>query len=64
MRPSQAVAGLAFLALVPLAIWLSYMGHERGLYPYLAIPVAFGVLVAVAVLALFVLLPVVRGQVE
>ena len=64
MRPSQVVAGLAFLTLVPLAIWLSYLGHERGLYPYLAIPVAFGVVVAVAVIALFAVLPSVRTYLE
>lgn len=64
MRPSQALAGLAFLALVPLAIWVSYLGYERGLYPYLAVPIAFGVVVAVVVVALFVALPRLRATLE
>jgi small basic protein len=64
VRPSQVVAGLAFLALVPLGIWLSYLGHERGLYPHLAIPVAFGVVVAVSILALFAALPWLRRRLE
>lgn len=64
MRPSQVIAGLAFLAVVPLAIWIAYQGHERGLYPYLAVPIAFGVVVVVVVVALFVALPRLRASLE
>ena len=62
MRPSQAVAGIALLAVVPLAIWLSYLGHQWGLYPYLVVPIAFGVVVALAVIVLFLLLPRLRAR--
>ena len=64
MRPSQAVAGIAFLAVVPLAIGLSYIGHQRGFYPSLAVPIAFGVVVSVVVIALFTLLPRLRARLE
>lgn len=57
---SRWLASAGFLLLVPVAIWLGYVGHDHGLYPQLAIPIAFGVVVAVGTVLLFAILPVLR----
>lgn len=62
MRPSKFIALLAFFALVPGSIWLAYRGHGVGLYPYEAVPLAFGFIFAVGVSVLFVVLPVVSDR--
>ena len=59
-RPSRWVASAGFLLLVPVAIWLAYVGHDHGLYPQLLIPIAFGVIVALGAGGLFALLPLIR----
>ena len=64
MHPSKVVAALAFLGLVPASIWVAHLGYDYGLYPYLAIPIAFGVLVAGALVVLFLTLPVLRQGIE
>lgn len=57
---SRWLASAGFLLLVPAAIWLAYVGHDHGLYSQLAIPIAFGVLVALGTVLLFAVLPVLR----
>lgn len=64
MRPSQFLAVLAFLGLVPGGIWLSYAGHEAGLYPYLAVPIAFGIMFAVGATVFMAVLPSVRRRLD
>lgn len=59
-RISGALAALSFLLGVPATIWLAFVGHDRGLYSYNAIPVAFGLIFAVVLVALFALLPAIR----
>lgn len=59
-RPSRWLASLALLLVVPGGIWLAYVGSSRGLYPTILVPVAFGVILAVAAVALFAGLPVLR----
>ena len=60
MRPSQLLAALAFLSVVPASVYLAFVGHDAGLYPYGAVPIAFGVIFALAVVVLFALLPAVK----
>ena len=58
MDATRWVASLTFLAGVPLAIWLAFVGHWRGLYGYSLIPVAFGVVAGILFgVLLFGLLP-------
>lgn len=64
MRASGLLAGVAFLGLVPGAIAAAYAGYWGGLYPYAAIPLAFGVVLVVALAGLFALLPAVRRHVD
>lgn len=59
-RPSRWVASAGFLLLVPGAIWLSYVGHDHGFYSQLAIPIVFGVVVALGIVLLFAMLPTLR----
>lgn len=59
-RPSRWLASAGFLLLVPGAIWLAYVGHDHGLYPQLAIPIIFGVVVAIGIVLLFAVLPTLR----
>ncbi len=54
------MASAGFLLLVPGAIWLAYVGHDYGLYSQLAIPIVFGVVVALGIVLLFALLPTLR----
>lgn len=61
-RPSRWVASAGFLLLVPGAIWLAYVGHDRGLYSQLAIPIVFGVVVALGIVVLFAVLPTLRRR--
>lgn len=64
MRPSQVLAVAAYLLVVPGCIWLAYAGSRAGVYPYAAIPIAFGVAFAVATVALLAALPAVRRRLE
>lgn len=57
---SRWIATLSYLVLVPGSIALAYLGYRRGLYGYLAVPIAFGVIVAVALGALLLVLPRIR----
>lgn len=59
-QPSRWLASAGFLLLVPGAIWLAYVGRDYGLYPRLAIPIVFGLIIAVGAVALFALLPVLK----
>lgn len=59
-QPSRWLASAGFLLLVPVSIWLAYLGRDYGLYPELLIPIVFGVLVAVGVGVLFAVLPVLK----
>ena len=61
-NPSRVLALLAFFGLVPGTIWLAFRGHSAGLYSYQAVPIAFGVIFAVAVAAAFVLITVVADR--
>lgn len=60
LQPSRWVATGGFVILVPLAIWLAYVGRDHGLYPTLFIPIAFGVMVVIGFIGLFAVLPVLR----
>lgn len=62
MRPSKLLAGLAFLLLVPGSIALAFAGYDAGLYPYLAVPMAFGVIFGVLAFGTLAILPVVRRR--
>lgn len=62
MRPSRVIALAAFFLLVPGGIVGAYAGAGAGLYPSTAIPLVFGVGFAIAISALFVLLPVVSDR--
>ncbi len=57
MRVTRVVGFAAIAGLVPAAIWLSYRGAEAGLYPSSAIPVVFGLLLAVTYPVLFLAMP-------
>ena len=62
MRLSRLVATAAFVGLVPLGILAAYAGVWYGLYPASVVPIAFGVAFALALVVLFVTLPVVRER--
>lgn len=57
---SRWLASAGFLLLVPVSIWLAYLGRDHGLYPQIVIPIVFGVLIALGAVALFAVLPVLR----
>lgn len=58
--PSRWLASVGFLLLVPGSIWLAYVGRDHGLYPRIAIPIVFGLLVAAGAVVLFATLPLLR----
>lgn len=60
IRFSRWLASIAFLLLVPLAIWLAYAGTDYGLYPPILVPVAVGGVLVVGLAGLFVVLPLLR----
>lgn len=64
MRYSSAIAVAVFLGLVPAAVWVAFAGHEAGLYPRLAVPIAFGVLFALSIAVAFAVLPRVRRRLD
>lgn len=59
-KPSSWLASAGFLLLVPGSIWLAYVGRDHGLYPRIAIPIVFGLLVAAGIVALFAVLPALK----
>ena len=63
MEVSRWIATLSLLLAVPVSIWLAYAGYQRDVYPYPAIPFAFGGIVLVSFgLLLFVVLPFLNSR--
>lgn len=62
MRVSRLVGFAVIAGLVPAAIGVAYAGSRAGLYPHGAIPVAFGLLLAAAYPAVFLLMPRIRRR--
>jgi len=60
VRPSQGLAVVGFLALVPGALFVAYAG-SGPLYPHAVVPVVFGAVVAAGLVGLLLALPRLRA---
>lgn len=62
MRVSRLLAVAAYICVVPGSFAVAYLGFTAGYYPYIAVPVAFGVVLVATVAVLFVVLAKLRSR--